>query len=35
MLGEQYAELKGKLQFRVLDVEGPVIETSLYYQLEP
>jgi hypothetical protein len=30
MLGEQYAELKGKITTqRVLDVEGPIIETSV------
>jgi hypothetical protein len=30
MLGEQYAELKGKITGqRVLDVEGPIIETSV------
>jgi hypothetical protein len=30
MLGEQYAELKGKVTSqRVLDVEGPTIETSV------
>lgn len=30
MLGEQYAELKGKITGqRVLDVEGPTIETSV------
>jgi hypothetical protein len=30
MLGEQYAELKGKVMSqRVLDVEGPTIETSV------
>ena len=30
MLGEQYAELKGKITAqRVLDVEGPTIETSV------
>mgnify|MGYP003576701774 CR=1 FL=1 len=30
MLGEQYAELKGKVTSqRVLDVEGPAIETSV------
>jgi hypothetical protein len=30
MLGEQYAELKGKITGqRVLDIEGPTIETSI------
>jgi hypothetical protein len=30
MLGEQYAELKGKITSqRVLDAEGPIIETSV------
>src|SRR5215204_1163331 len=30
MLGEQYAELKGKITGqRVLDIEGPTIETSV------
>jgi hypothetical protein len=30
MLGEQYGELKGKvIGQRVLDVEGPTIETSV------
>ena len=30
MLGEQYAELRGKITGqRVLDVEGPTIETSV------
>ena len=30
MLGEQYAEFKGKITSqRVLDVEGPIIETSV------
>lgn len=30
MLGEQYADLKGKITSqRVLDVEGPIIETSV------
>jgi hypothetical protein len=30
MLGEQYGELKGKITGqRVLDVEGPTIETSV------
>ena len=30
MLGEQYGELKGKITGqRVLDIEGPTIETSV------
>ena len=30
MLGEQYGELKGKITSqRVLDVDGPIIETSV------
>ena len=30
MLGEQYAELKGKITSqRVIDIEGPTIETSV------